>query len=297
MAKKNKTEAAATAAIREKSNGEKVLARFLARKISVAGLIILSIIVFMALFGDKICTIDPAHYDAKARFLGPCKGHIFGTDDMGRDTLARIIDGAKLTLIITLGSVGIALAGGTTLGLICGFKKGVIDNIVSGFMDSLWAFPAVVLAMAINTALGQSIGNIIIAIGVVNIPDFFRVVRSRVISIREMEYVTGARAIGLSDAKIIWRYVLPNLLSTLIVQLTLTAAKAVLAEAALSFLGLGVPLPRASWGTMLKSGYNLIDRTIWLGIFPGFFIMMLVLSLNFLGDGLRDALDIRIRAD
>lgn len=298
MKKANETKPlAAPGSIKEKSNTQKILARFFARKISVVGLVILSMILLLAVFGDVICQYDPADYDAKARFLGPVAGHIFGTDDMGRDTFARIIDGARLTIIITLGSVGIALLGGTTLGLICGFKKGVIDNIISGFMDSLWAFPAIVLAMAINTALGQSISNIIIAIGVVNIPDFFRVVRSRVISIREMDYITGARAIGLNDVQIIWRYILPNLLSTLIVQLTLTAAKAVLAEAGLSFLGLGVPLPRASWGTMLKAGYNLIDRTIWLSIFPGLFIMLLVLSLNFLGDGLRDALDIRIRAD
>lgn len=283
--------------IREKSNFQKILTRFLARKISVAGLIILCFVILVAVFGDFVCQYEPAAYSAKERFLGPCANHIFGTDDMGRDTFARIIDGAWLTLIITAGSVSIAMVGGTTLGLICGYQKGWIDNVISGLMDSLWAFPAIVLAMVINTALGASISNIVIAIGIVNIPDFFRVVRSRVISIREMEYITGARAIGLNDTKIIIRYVLPNLLSTLIVQFTLTAAKAVLAEASLSFLGLGVPLPRASWGTMLKSGYALMDRTLWLSIFPGFFIMMLVLSLNLLGDGLRDALDIRIRAD
>ena len=193
--------------------------------------------------------------------------------------------------------MAIALVIGTTLGLLAGYRRGRLDSILSGAMDALWAFPAIILAMAINTALGGSIFNIIVAIGIVNVPDFFRIVRSRVISIREMEYIVGAKAIGLSDAKIIWRYVLPNLMSTLIVQVTLTAAKAVLAEASLSFLGLGVPLPRASWGTLLKTGYNLMDRTIWLSIFPGCFIMMLILSLNLLGDGLRDALDIRIRAD
>jgi peptide/nickel transport system permease protein len=283
--------------VREKTNSQKILSRFFSRKIAVVGMILLLMIVFLALFGDFICAFEPAKINAKDRFSAPNSVHWFGTDDMGRDTFARIIDGAKLTLIISLGAVAIALIVGTTLGLLAGYRRGKLDSILSGAMDSLWAFPAIILAMAINTALGGSIFNIVVAIGIVNVPDFFRIVRSRVISIREMEYIVGAKAIGLSDAKIIMRYVLPNLMSTLIVQVTLTAAKAVLAEASLSFLGLGVPLPRASWGTLLKTGYNLMDRTIWLSIFPGCFIMMLILSLNLLGDGLRDALDIRIRAD
>lgn len=284
-------------AVRERSNAQKILHRFFSRKISVVGTVILLLIVLLALLGGFLCPYSPFKAVPKDRFMDPCAAHIFGTDDMGRDTFARIIDGAKLTLMIGGGSVLISLVLGTLLGLIAGYRQGVVDTIVSGFMDSLWAFPAIVLAMAINAALGASITNIIIAIGVVNVPDFFRIVRSRVITIREMEYITGARAIGLKDSKIIWRYVLPNLVSTLIVQATLTAAKAVLAEAGLSFLGLGVPLPRASWGTMLKSGYGLMRRTLWLSVYPGFFIMMLVMSLNFVGDGLRDALDIRIRAD
>ena len=283
--------------VKERTNAQKILHRFLSRKVAVAGIIIFGLIFLMAVFGNSICNYDPAKIDAKARFLGPTAAHIMGTDDLGRDTFARMIDGARLTLSITGGSVLIALVFGTLLGLIAGYRKGTLDTIISGTMDSLWAFPAIVLAMAINTALGASIINIVIAIGVVYIPDFYRIVRSRVISIREMEYITGAKAIGLNDLKIIWRYVLPNLLSTLIVQLTLTAAKAVLAEASLSFLGLGVPLPRASWGTMLKSGYGFMERNIWLSIFPGLFIMLLIMSLNFLGDGLRDALDVRIRAD
>ena len=283
--------------LREKSNSQKILSRFFSRKIAVVGMVMLMLIVILAVFGDYMTEFEPAKINAKDRFSGPTSTHWFGTDDMGRDTFARIVDGAKLTLVITAGAVLIALVVGTTLGLVAGYRRGKLDTILSGLMDSLWAFPAVILAMAINTALGGSIFNIVVAIGIVNVPDFFRIVRSRVISIREMEYIAGAKAIGLSDGKIILRYVLPNLLSTLIVQVTLTAAKAVLAEASLSFLGLGVPLPRASWGTLLKTGYNLMDRTIWLSIFPGFFIMMLVLSLNLLGDGLRDALDIRIRAD
>lgn len=283
--------------IKEKTNAQKTLRRFFSRKIAVAGMIILCSIILLALLGDFICPYDPAKIDPRARFASPSSKHIMGADDLGRDTFARIIDGARLTLIIAGGSVAISLVIGTALGLIAGYKQGWLDTVLSGIMDSLWAFPAIVLAMAISATLGSSIQNIIIAIGVVNIPDFFRIVRSRVITIREMEYVTGARAIGLRDGKIIWRYILPNLLSTLIVQATLTASKAVLAEAGLSFMGLGVPLPRAPWGAMLKTGYGLMRRTLWLSIFPGAFIMLLVMSLNFVGDGLRDALDIRIRAD
>lgn len=295
---KNKQAApAAAGTIREKSNFEKTLRRFFSRKIAVIGMVMFLVILFIAVFGDFLTPYDPAKASPRDRFKDPSAEHIMGTDDLGRDTFARIIDGARLTLMITGGSVAISMVIGTLLGLIAGYRQGKLDTILSGLMDSLWAFPAIVLAMAISAALGANIRNIIIAIGVVNIPDFFRIVRSRVISIREMEYITGAKAIGLSDTKIIFRYVLPNLLSTLIVQATITAAKAVLAEAGLSFLGLGVPLPRASWGTMLKSGYALMRRTIWLSIFPGASIMMLVMSLNFLGDGLRDALDIRIRAD
>ncbi|MBR5224724.1 MAG: ABC transporter permease [Clostridia bacterium] len=295
-----KTKATASAAkvqIKEKTNAQKTLRRFFSRKIAVAGMIILCSIILLAVFGDFICPHDPAKINPRARFASPSAEHIMGADDLGRDTFARIIDGARLTLIIAGGSVAISLLIGTALGLIAGYKQGWLDTVLSGLMDSLWAFPAIVLAMAISAALGSSIQNIIIAIGVVNIPDFFRIVRSRVITIREMEYVTGARAIGLRDGKIIWRYILPNLLSTLIVQATLTASKAVLAEAGLSFMGLGVTLPRAPWGAMLKTGYGLMRRTLWLSIFPGAFIMLLVMSLNFVGDGLRDALDIRIRAD
>ena len=281
----------------QKTNRQKIIARFFARRISVIGLVIFCLILFLALFGDQLCPYSPTKMLPKDRYQGPNAAHIFGTDDMGRDTFARIIDGARLTLIISGGSVLISLFFGTLLGLVAGYRRGKLDTIISGLMDSLWAFPAIVLAMAIRAALGASITNIIIAIGVANIPDFYRIVRSRVISVREMEYVTGARAIGLNDRQIVFRYILPNIVSTLIVQVTLTAAKAALAEASLSFLGLGVPLPQASWGAMLKSGYNLMRRTVWLSVFPGAFIMLLIMSLNFLGDGLRDALDNRIRAD
>jgi peptide/nickel transport system permease protein len=283
------------AAAREKTNFQVFTKKLFKRKLAVVGLIICIIVVFVAIFGPLISPYPPSKTIVSDRFMGPSATHLFGTDDLGRDVLSRMIEGARITLEVALGSVFIALLLGTLLGLISGFFGGIIDSIFSGLMDSIWAFPAIVLALAINVALGPSLGNILIAIGVVYTPSFYRLVRSRVLSISEMEYVMGARAIGLNNGKIIYRYILPNLAPTLIVQTTLNCAKAVIAETSLSFLGLGVPLPAASWGTMLKNGYAIMERAPWMSIFPGICIMLFVLGLNFLGDGLRDALDVRIR--
>ena len=233
----------------------------------------------------------------KERLQGPSAAHWLGTDELGRDTLSRIIAGTRITVVVSLCSVSLALVLGCFFGLISGYYGGILDTVISGFMDAVWSFPAIILALAITAVLGSSIRNIFIAIGIVYTPNFCRLVRSRTLTIRESEYVMGARAIGLNDFEIIFRYVLPNMSSTLIVQVTLSAAKAIIAESSLSFLGLGVQPPLASWGAMLKSGFSYLSRAPWLSIFPGVAIMLLVLGLNFLGDGLRDALDVRIRAD
>ncbi|MHC1758988.1 MAG: ABC transporter permease [Negativicutes bacterium] len=279
------------------TNFQRTLKKLFKRKLAVVGLAICLCILFITIFATWLSPYSASDTVVRDRFQGISVQHIFGCDELGRDVFSRILNGAQITFAVAVGSVGIALVCGTFLGLFSGFFGGFLDAIISGFMDALWAFPAIILALAINAALGASLENIYIAIGVVYIPDFCRIVRSRVLSIREMEYIMGAQAIGLSDSQIIFRYVIPNLSSTLIVQTTLCCAKAVIAEASLSFLGLGVPLPMASWGSMLKSGYPLLDRAPWLSIFPGLFIMLFVLGLNFLGDGLRDALDVRIRAD
>ena len=276
---------------------QKTMKRFFSRKLAILGLIICGVILFLAIFGNLICPYTAAETNVADRFQGPSSNHILGTDDLGRDVFARIIEGSTITLKTSLGAVCIALIIGTTLGLISGYFGGILDRIISGFMDALWAFPALILAMAINVALGASLRNILIAIGIVTIPNFFRIARSRTLSVREMEYISGAKAIGLNNFKIMYRYILPNMSSTLIVQFTLSCASAVLSEASLSFLGLGVPLPSASWGTMLKSGFSMMQRAPWLTIFPGLFIMLLVLGLNFIGDGLRDAMDVHISTD
>lgn len=280
-----------------KSPLQRTIRRFFSRKLSIVGLFLIGIIIFIAIFGNVLCPYNAAETNTPDRFQGPSATHLFGTDDLGRDVFARIIDGARITLKISIGAVVLALIVGTVLGLASGYYGGIVDRLLSGFMDALWAFPALVLAMAINVALGTSALNILIAIGIVSVPNFFRLARSRALSIREMEYVTGAKAIGLTDGKIIFRYVLPNMSSTLIVQFALSCASAALSEATLSFLGLGVPLPSASWGTMLKNGFTMMSRAPWLILFPALFIMILVLGLNFIGDGLRDAMDVHIATD
>lgn len=275
----------------------RILHKFMRRRLAVIGSVVVLLLIVCGCFGDTLSPFQADEVNVLDRFQGPSAKHWFGTDDLGRDTMARILMGLKITLVVSFASVLFALIIGTILGLIAGYYGGVADHLISGFMDSLWAFPAIILALAINTALGASLRNIFLAIGIVYTPNFCRLTRSRVLSIREMEYITSARSIGLSDRKIIMRYVLPNLSSTLIVQATLSCAKAVIAESSLSFLGLGVPLPMASLGTILKNGYGIMSRAPWLSIFPGICIMLLVMCLNFMGDGLRDALDVRIRPD
>ena len=283
--------------IKEKTRFQTIISKMVKRNLTMIGFTIFVLFILLAVLGPGFIKYGPTETITADRFQGPSANHLFGTDELGRDGLARIAAGARITITVALMSVVIALIIGTILGLISGYYGGAVDRIISGFLDSLWAFPTIILALSINVVLGASLRNIFIAIGIVNVPDFARIVRSRVITINKMEYVTAAKAIGLSELKIIFRYVLPNLMSTLIVQTTLCAAKAIIAEAGLSFLGLGVPLPHASWGSMLKTGFAYLYRAPWLSVFPGLFIALLVLSLNFIGDGLRDALDVRIRED
>ena len=283
--------------VKSRTNLQKILHRFFSRKLAVFGMIIVIAIILFAMFGSNICQFTYDESITRDRYQGPNSVHWFGTDDLGRDIFARVVDGAEITLIVAFGSSAIALVIGTILGLVSGYVGGMLDEILSGFMNSLWALPTIVLAMAINVALGTSIFNILLSIGIVSIPGFYRIVRSRVISIKNMDYIAATISIGQKTPAVIFAHVLPNLLSTVIVEATLCCSKAVIAEASLSFLGLGVQLPHASWGTMLKAGYPLMNRAPWICIIPGLFIMVLVMGLNFLGDGIRDAFDVHINAD
>jgi len=283
--------------------------RELTRKRSARiGLVMLSLLVLVAVFAPLIAPYGPNEVllgkeDIKPRdppciHLFGCDSskpqHILGIDGNGRDEFSRLIYGSRISLIAGVGAVTVAVAAGTLLGLLAGFFGGRIDNLIMRVMDVLLAFPALLLAIAIITVLGQGLINAILAISIVTIPAYARVVRSAVLTVRENDYVAADRALGVSTARIIWNRILPNSLTPLVVQATLGVATAVLEIAALSFLGLGVRPPTPEWGSMLAAERNQLFTAPHLVFFPGFAIMWNVLSFNLLGDGLRDALDPRL---
>lgn len=266
-------------------------------KLAVFGIVFLLLLIFTALFYPLITPYPFDLTDFNASYQPPSVTHLLGTDELGRDLFSRILYGSQITILVGVGAVVIAMIMGVALGLLAGYFRGRIDAVITSILDAIWAFPTLILALAITAILGPGLRNVIIAIGIVYTPGFARVVRSMVLSVREMEYIQGAKSIGLSSFKIIWRYVIPNISSVIIVQVSLNAAQAIIAEASLSFLGLGVQAPAASWGSLLKTGYQYIHIAPWLSVFPGLCIMLTVLALNFLGDGLRDALDVKIKMD
>jgi peptide/nickel transport system permease protein len=279
------------------SNTTKVFRKLYKSKLSLFGIIVLVITILVAMFAPLVSPFDNTETDFFKTFAKPSIEHPMGTDELGRDVFSRIVYGSRITIVVGVVAVLIAMVPGVALGLIAGYWRGKVDTVISGILDAIWAFPTLILALAICAVLGPGLPNILLAIGIVYTPGFARVVRNMVLSVREMEYVQGARAIGLNDFEIIVRYILPNISSVIIVQTSLNAAQAIIAEASLSFLGLGIQAPQASWGSMLKTGYQYISIAPWLSVFPGICILITVLGLNFLGDGLRDALDVRIRTD
>ena len=269
--------------------------RLTQHRLAMLGLGILAITILAAIFGPSLVIYSPEKMDFSARFAPPSLQHIFGTDDFGRDTFTRIIYGARISLQVGIISVSLAATVGTLLGLLAGYGRRLFDEVIMRAMDILYAFPAVLLAIAILAALGKGVGNAMIAIGIVYIPIFARITRGEVLSIRNEEFITAARSLGASDMRILVRHILPNILSPLIVETSLSLAFAILAEASLSFFGLGTQPPDPSWGRMLSEGRNYFRQSPWMGIFPGLAIMFVVMGFNFLGDGLRDALDPRLK--
>jgi peptide/nickel transport system permease protein len=261
---------------------------------AVAGLVLLGI-VLVAVLDEALAPDGPNEISVEDRLQAPSAAHPFGTDDLGRDILSRVVLGAGVSLRVGFLAVAIALAVGGLVGLLAGFYGRWVDDVLMRLMDVLFAFPAVLLAIAVLAVRGPGAGNTALAIGIVYVPVFARVTRASVLGVREEVYVRASRSVGASDLRLLTRHVLPNAAPPIIVQTSISLAFAVLAEAALSFLGLGTQPPDPSWGLMLAEGRGFIDIAWWLAFFPGMAIFLTVLCFNLLGDGLRDVLDPRQR--
>jgi peptide/nickel transport system permease protein len=278
------------------------LDRFLRHRSAVVGAIVLIFVVLVALLTPVLVNHDPTLAVPQSRFARPMAEaappatgtYIFGTDNLGRDVYSRVVKGSQVSLMVGLGVSLVTVLFGTLIGLLAGYFKR-LDNPLMRVMDSMMAFPGVILALAIMSVRGPSVGNVIVALSVVYTPRFARVVRSVVLTIRELQYVEAAHALGISNGRIMLRHILPNCLSPMIVQATFVFAEAVLGEAGLSFLGVGTPPEIPSWGQMLGDARNFLAQAPWTMIAPGAALMVTVLGLNLLGDGIRDLLDPRLR--
>ncbi|MDH5452077.1 MAG: ABC transporter permease [Paracoccaceae bacterium] len=261
-------------------------------KKALFGLVVLLIFAFFAVFGPWVAPHDPnaMMFDM---LIPPSWEYPLGTDDLGRDLLSRVIHGTQISLFVGLSTVAIALVFGVALGLIAGYYGGWIDNIIMRYIDLQWAFPNFIIAVYLVAVFGAGLLNVIIAISLAFLDDFARIARSMVLTIKQEQYVDAARVSGASNQRIMWRHILPNAVAPIIVQATVSVSYAILGEASLSFLGLGVEADTPTWGLILADGRSFISRAWWLGLFPGAAIMLTVLSINFLGDGLRDFLDVR----
>lgn len=282
---------------KKRSQSIDVWRRLKRNRMAMLGILILGAFMFMAIFADFIADYDTEviKMNVKERLQEPSPEHWFGTDEYGRDIFARIVHGTRISLFVGVISVGIALTLGGTLGAISGYYGGKLDNVIMRMLDVLLAIPSILLAITIVAAMGASIVNLMIAVGISNIPGFARVVRAAVLSVRDQEYIEAARAIGAKNHTIILKHVLPNCLAPIIVYSTLKVATAIMATAGLSFIGLGVKPPAPEWGSMLSGGRAFIRDKMYIVLFPGLAIMATILSLNLLGDGLRDALDPRLK--
>nr|HBV66855.1 ABC transporter permease [Clostridiales bacterium] len=282
---------------KKKSRFQEIWQRFLKNKLAVAGLIIFIAIVLIAIMAPLIANYneDAIKINVPGRLKPPNANNILGTDEMGRDIFARIVHGARISLVVGISSVTIALFVGGAFGAIAGFFGGRTDNIIMRSMDVLLCLPDVLLALAIVAAFGTNLVNMTVAIGLSFTPKFSRVVRSAVMTVRGIEYVEAARAIGATNTKIITEHVLINCIGPIIVQVTLYVANAILTISSLSFIGLGIQAPTPEWGNMLASGRAYMRDSAYIVMAPGFAIFITILSLNLLGDGLRDALDPRLK--
>lgn len=264
-------------------------------KVALIGAGIVIFVVFLAIFGPLLAPQGMNEQDLSQRLLPPSAEHWFGTDDFGRDIFSRIILGARISIAVGFFSVMLSIIVGTFLGIIAGYYGGWLDTIISRIFDILLAFPSILLAIAIVSILGPSLQNALIAIAIINIPNFGRLVRSKVLSVKQEEYIMAARAIGMKNKRILWKHILPNSMTPVIVQGTLAIATAIIEAAALGFLGLGAQAPTPEWGKMLADARIYLLNAPWTIVFPGVAIMITVLGFNLMGDGLRDALDPKMK--
>ena len=262
----------------------------LRRKIALVGAVLVVLNVLVAVFAPAIGRWEPQRLDVQARLAPPTATHWMGTDDVGRDVWSRVVYGTRLSMVVGGAVVLVAFVGGIVFGLLGGYYR-ALDNVLMRIMDGFMAFPGIILAIALMASLGPSVVNVIVALGIVYVPRVARIVRGSVLVIRETPYVEAALALGAPDLMVLARHVLPNCLSPVIVQGTFIFAAAVLGEAALSFLGVGVPPQIPSWGNVLAEGRLYLQQAPWLTLFPGVAIMGCILGLNLFGDGLRDLLD------
>jgi peptide/nickel transport system permease protein len=267
--------------------------RLARRKGAMFGLGFVAFFILVALLAPFIAPYDPLATSWGAVRKAPTLAHLFGTDDIGRDVLSRVVWGTRASLLAGVVSVSISLSLGVPIGMLAGYAGGWVDNVISRFTDAMLACPFLILAIALAAFLGPSLTNAMVAIGISATPIFIRLTRGQVLAVKVEDYVEAARALGNPHLRIALRHILPNVVAPLIVQATLAIAAAVIAEASLSFLGLGQQPPAPSWGSMLNIAKNYVDQAPWMAIWPGLSIFLLVLSFNLLGDGLRDALDPR----
>jgi len=280
-------------ASQDRSYWRMVRRRFVRHRLAVGGLLLVLLLITGAVLAPVVTPYDPFRIDMPVRLQPPTAQHLMGTDDLGRDEFARTMLGGRVSLSVGLISVVVALMVGLPIGSLAGFVGGRTDNVLMRFTDMMFAFPAMVLAMIFVAILGQRLSSLSLVIGLVSWMTIARLVRASFLSLKEEEFVTAARSVGASNGRIVLRHILPNSLGTIIVAATLGVARAIITESALSYLGLGIQAPIPSWGGMLYFAQNQLESATWLSVFPGLMIFLAVLSINFVGDGLRDAMDPR----
>jgi len=271
------------------------LHRFVARRLVLVGVVLVTLLVWIGIFGRFVAPYRPIAQDLAGVLAAPSARHWLGTDELGRDVLSRLLYGATISLQVGIAAVLIASIPGVILGTYVGYRRGLVDNVVMRILDGLMAFPALILALTIVAVLGSNIFNVMLAIAVTSFPHYARLVRGQVLAVREYDYVLAERAVGARDRRIIFRHIMPNVISPVLVQASLGVGFAIMAEAGLSFLGLGIQPPTPTWGSMIQVGFQYLETAPWLVMAPGTMIFMAVLGFNLLGDGLREALDPHLR--